>query len=173
MIALPLYLTFVATAVALIAIPGPNVALIVANSVAHGTRFGLLTVAGTTTAVVLHLCLTVLGMAGGHFPDCVDVPGQRLGFAGRSAARGTGDTGSAAQPAFGRVADGRRGRAGVGAGGLKEAQGLTRRHGGSLSGDTEKQDGCLASRSAFGFMKLVGPGLRFGFGSVPQRHAGA
>jgi threonine/homoserine/homoserine lactone efflux protein len=63
-IALPLYLTFVATTAALIAIPGPNVALIVANSVAYGTRFGLLTVAGTSTAVVLHLSLTVLGMAG-------------------------------------------------------------------------------------------------------------
>ena len=45
----------------LIVIPGPNVALIVANSVAHGARFGLLTVAGTSSAVVVHLALTVLG----------------------------------------------------------------------------------------------------------------
>ena len=45
----------------LIVIPGPNVALIVANSVAHGTRFGLLTVAGTSSAVVVQLALTVLG----------------------------------------------------------------------------------------------------------------
>lgn len=42
-------------------IPGPNVALIVANSVAHGARFGLLTVAGTSSAVVVQLSLTVLG----------------------------------------------------------------------------------------------------------------
>ena len=48
-------------AVILIVIPGPNVALIVANSVAHGARFGLLTVAGTSSAVVVHLALTVLG----------------------------------------------------------------------------------------------------------------
>jgi len=35
--------------------------LIVANSMAHGTRFGLLTVAATSSAVVIHLALTVAG----------------------------------------------------------------------------------------------------------------
>jgi homoserine/homoserine lactone efflux protein len=55
------YLAFIAATVILMAIPGPNVALIVANSVAHGTRFGLLTVAATSSAVVLHLALTVIG----------------------------------------------------------------------------------------------------------------
>ncbi len=64
MIALPVLLAFVATVVILIAIPGPNVALIAANSVAHGTRYGLLTAAGTATATMVHLCLVVLGMAG-------------------------------------------------------------------------------------------------------------
>ena len=58
---LDLYLAFVAASAVLILIPGPNVALIVANRVAHGTRFGLLTVAGTSSAVVVHLALTVLG----------------------------------------------------------------------------------------------------------------
>jgi homoserine/homoserine lactone efflux protein len=58
---LDLYLAFVAASAILILIPGPNVALIVANSVAHGTQFGLLTVAGTSSAVVVHLALTVLG----------------------------------------------------------------------------------------------------------------
>ena len=56
-----LYLAFVAATVVQMAIPGPNVALIVANSVAHGTRFGLLTVAATSSAVVVHLALTVAG----------------------------------------------------------------------------------------------------------------
>lgn len=56
-----LYLAFCAATAVLMIIPGPNVALIVANSVAHGTRFGLLTVAATSTAVVIHLSLTVLG----------------------------------------------------------------------------------------------------------------
>jgi len=44
MIALDVLLAFVAATAILIAIPGPNVALIVANSVAHGTRYGLLAV---------------------------------------------------------------------------------------------------------------------------------
>jgi homoserine/homoserine lactone efflux protein len=56
-----LYLAFIAATVILMAIPGPNVALIVANSVAHGTRFGLLTVAATSAAVIVHLGLTVAG----------------------------------------------------------------------------------------------------------------
>ena len=61
MIPLDLYLAFCAATAVLMIIPGPNVALIVANSVAHGTRFGLLTVAATLTAVVIHLALTMLG----------------------------------------------------------------------------------------------------------------
>jgi threonine/homoserine/homoserine lactone efflux protein len=61
MIGIELYLAFVAACVILIVIPGPNVALIVANSVAHGARYGLITVAGTSSAVVVHLALTVLG----------------------------------------------------------------------------------------------------------------
>jgi homoserine/homoserine lactone efflux protein len=57
-----LYLAFVAATVILILIPGPNVALIVANSVAHGSRYGLITVAGTSSAVIIQLLLTVGGM---------------------------------------------------------------------------------------------------------------
>jgi len=62
MIDLHLYLAFVLATSVLILIPGPNVALIVANSVAFGTRYGLLTVAGTSSAVVVQLCLFALGM---------------------------------------------------------------------------------------------------------------
>jgi homoserine/homoserine lactone efflux protein len=58
---LDLYLAFIAACGVLIAIPGPNVALIVANSVAHGARYGLMTVAGTASAMVLQLALVVLG----------------------------------------------------------------------------------------------------------------
>ena len=56
-----LYLGFVAACAVLIAIPGPNVALIVANSMAHGSRYGLMTVAGTASAMVVQLALVVLG----------------------------------------------------------------------------------------------------------------
>ncbi len=57
-----LYLAFVAAVIVLMLIPGSNVALIVANSVAYGTRFGLLTVAGTSAAMLLQLGVTALGM---------------------------------------------------------------------------------------------------------------
>ena len=57
-----LYLAFVLAVSILMLIPGPNVALIVANSLAHGARYGLMTVAGTSAAMVLQLGLTGLGM---------------------------------------------------------------------------------------------------------------
>ena len=58
-----LFLAFIAATVVLMLIPGPNVALIVANSVAYGTRFGLLTLAGTLSAMIVQLTLVTLGMA--------------------------------------------------------------------------------------------------------------
>ncbi|GAB2177730.1 LysE family translocator [Dongia sp. agr-C8] len=62
MIDLSLYLAFIAAVTVLMVIPGPNVALIVANSVAHGARYGLLTVAGTSSAMLLQLALVAVGM---------------------------------------------------------------------------------------------------------------
>ena len=58
-----LYFALVAATAVLMLIPGPNVGLIVANSVAHGTRSGLITVAGTSCAMVPQLLLTLLGMS--------------------------------------------------------------------------------------------------------------
>ena len=62
MIHVQLYLAFVLATAILMLIPGPNVALIVANSVAYGTRYGLLTVLGTSSAMLLQLALTAIGM---------------------------------------------------------------------------------------------------------------
>ncbi|MGA3403998.1 MAG: LysE family translocator [Acetobacteraceae bacterium] len=59
---LSLYLGFITATIVLMLIPGPNVSLIVANSIAYGTRYGLLTLAGTSAAIVLQLGLTVLGL---------------------------------------------------------------------------------------------------------------
>lgn len=52
----------VATAV-LVLIPGPNVALIAANTLQHGLRMGLATVLGTTVGVAVQLVIVVTGMA--------------------------------------------------------------------------------------------------------------
>ncbi|MGO9005694.1 MAG: LysE family translocator [Beijerinckiaceae bacterium] len=57
-----LFSAFVATVTILMLIPGPNVGLIVATSVAHGPKYGLLAVAGTSSAMVVQLALTVFGM---------------------------------------------------------------------------------------------------------------
>lgn len=62
-ISIELYAAFVAAAAILILIPGPNVALIVANSLAHGGKYGLLTVAGTSSAMLIQLALVVFGMS--------------------------------------------------------------------------------------------------------------
>lgn len=47
----------------LVAIPGPNVALIIANTIARGFRYGAMTVFGTTIGVALQLAVVVLGLA--------------------------------------------------------------------------------------------------------------
>jgi threonine/homoserine/homoserine lactone efflux protein len=52
----------VATSI-LVIIPGPNVALIIANSLKFGFRMGVVTVLGTTAGVALQLALVVVGMA--------------------------------------------------------------------------------------------------------------
>ncbi len=59
-----LYLAFIVASAALIAVPGPNVAVIVANSVRHGISYGLVTVSGTSAAMVLQLSITVAGLSG-------------------------------------------------------------------------------------------------------------
>jgi threonine/homoserine/homoserine lactone efflux protein len=63
MIPLPLYSAFIAVSLVLLIMPGPNVALIVSNSLAHGRKFGLITVAGASSAMIVQLGLTVLGMS--------------------------------------------------------------------------------------------------------------
>lgn len=59
-----LFLAFVAAVAVLMLVPGPNVALITANGMAYGARYGLLTVAGTSSAMIVQLGLTALGMTG-------------------------------------------------------------------------------------------------------------
>jgi len=56
-------LALILATVVLILIPGPNVALIVANSLRHGLKSGLTTAFGTTAGIALQLLLVVAGMA--------------------------------------------------------------------------------------------------------------
>lgn len=56
-------LALVAATLVLVAIPGPNVALIVANTLRYGFRSGSTTVLGTTAGVAVQLVLVVFGLA--------------------------------------------------------------------------------------------------------------
>lgn len=53
----------VAATAVLVIIPGPNVALIVANSIRYGFRSGAVTALGTTLGVAFQLLFVVLGLA--------------------------------------------------------------------------------------------------------------
>ncbi len=57
-----LYLAFIATSVLFIITPGPNVALILSNSLAYETKYGATTVAGISSAMILQIALTLFGM---------------------------------------------------------------------------------------------------------------
>ena len=58
-----LLLAFVAATATLALIPGPNMALIVSTSITHGTRSGLITLVGTTAALLVQLLLVGAGLA--------------------------------------------------------------------------------------------------------------
>ena len=61
MLNLELFAAFVAAA-ALVLIPGPVVSLVIANSIAHGTRTGLATVAGASAGTAVLIAGGALGM---------------------------------------------------------------------------------------------------------------
>lgn len=58
-----LYLAFLAACIVIIIVPGPTVTLIIANSLTHGTRAGLLNVAGTQIGIALMIALVGFGLA--------------------------------------------------------------------------------------------------------------
>lgn len=59
---LELYLAYCAACVVLVIVPGPTVTLIVANSLAHGTRAGLVNVAGTQLALAVMIGVVAVGL---------------------------------------------------------------------------------------------------------------
>ena len=56
-------LALVAATAVLLLIPGPNAALIVANSLRYGLRVGIITALGTTAGLAIQLGFVMLGMA--------------------------------------------------------------------------------------------------------------
>src|SRR5438477_4257932 len=60
---LEIYLTYVVACAVITLIPGPTVTVIVGNSLAHGTRAGLLNVAGTQLGLGLMMAILVVGLS--------------------------------------------------------------------------------------------------------------
>jgi homoserine/homoserine lactone efflux protein len=63
MIALDVYLAYIVTCVVIAVVPGPTVTVIVANSLAHGARAGLLNVAGTQAGLALMMGILIVGLS--------------------------------------------------------------------------------------------------------------
>lgn len=77
---LELYLAYVLACFVVVIVPGPTVSLIVANSITHGTRAGLLNVAGTQAGLGTMMLIVLVGLASiietmGHWFDLVRLLG--------------------------------------------------------------------------------------------------
>lgn len=110
-----LYLAYVLACFLITIIPGPTVTLIIANSLRHGTRAGLLNVAGTQLGLALMLGVLLVGLASiiatmGWWFDWLRLAGAAyLIWIGIKLLRATGDfgiPGSAPEPRGGFVLQG-------------------------------------------------------------------
>lgn len=75
-----IYLAYIAACILVAIIPGPSVTLIIANSLTHGTRAGLLNILGGQIGLVLMLGVLVVGLAAvveamGHWFDWLRLAG--------------------------------------------------------------------------------------------------
>ena len=57
------YIAFCIAAIAIVIVPGPTVTIVIANSLKHGTRAGLLNVAGTQVGLVVWMAIAIAGLA--------------------------------------------------------------------------------------------------------------
>ena len=60
---LEIYVAYIITCFVIALVPGPTVTVIVANSLAHGSRAGLLNVAGTQLGLALMMAILVVGLS--------------------------------------------------------------------------------------------------------------
>lgn len=63
MLPIDILLPFIAACVAIVIVPGPSVTVIIANSFRHGTRAGLLNVAGTQIGLLIMLAVLAAGLS--------------------------------------------------------------------------------------------------------------
>ena len=60
---LEIYIAYIVACFVIALVPGPTVTVIVANSLAHGSRAGLLNVAGTQLGLALMMAILVIGLS--------------------------------------------------------------------------------------------------------------
>ncbi len=100
-----LYLAYLLATIVIVIVPGPTVTLIVANSLTHGTRAGLLNVAGTQAGLAVCIGTVAIGLVSvieaiGWWFDCLRIAGAAyLIWLGWKLIRSTGaiDTQAAAR----------------------------------------------------------------------------
>jgi len=63
MMTIQAYIAFCLACFLIVIVPGPTVTVIIANSLRHGARAGLLNVAGTQAGLLVWLAIAVLGLA--------------------------------------------------------------------------------------------------------------
>lgn len=99
-----IYLAYLVACIVIIIVPGPTVTLIIANSLTHGSRAGLLNVAGTQIGIALMIALVGLGLASlietlGWWFEVVRLAGAAyLIWLGIKLLRSTGSLGEAKNP---------------------------------------------------------------------------
>jgi threonine/homoserine/homoserine lactone efflux protein len=59
---LEIYLAYLAACILIVIVPGPTVTVIIANSLTHGTRAGLLNIAGTQLGLAMMIGILLLGL---------------------------------------------------------------------------------------------------------------
>lgn len=77
---LELYAAYVVACIVIVLVPGPTVTLIIASSIRHGTRAGLLNVAGTQLGLAMMIAVVGIGLtsmieAAGHWFDWIRLIG--------------------------------------------------------------------------------------------------
>ena len=96
-----LYLAYLAACILIVIVPGPTTTLVIANSLTHGTRAGLLNVAGTQIGVAGMVVVLAIGLAStmqvlGHWFDWLRLAGAVcLIWLGWKLLRSTGDLAAA------------------------------------------------------------------------------
>ena len=112
---LQIYLAYVAACILITIIPGPTVTLIIANSLTHGTRAGLLNVAGTQLGLAVMLGVLLVGLSSviatmGVWFDYVRIAGAIylvwIGWKLLRAKAGFGDVGRTPKPRGGFLLQG-------------------------------------------------------------------